>query len=71
MPIAPITGRLRKGLWRDISVALGLGLGAGYAFWCVNSLFFFLSVSRETRYGYHLKEGMTTHMRMITPAHSL
>ncbi|KAN0088392.1 cytochrome-c oxidase [Tylopilus felleus] len=39
MPIAPITGRLRKGLWRDISVALGLGLGAGYAFW----------------YGYHLK----------------
>lgn len=41
MPIAPITGRLRKGLWRDISVALGLGLGAGYAFWCVNWSFFF------------------------------
>lgn len=45
MPIAPITGRLRKGLWRDISVALGLGLGAGYAFWYVCSSILFFAVS--------------------------
>lgn len=45
MPIAPITGRLRKGLWRDISVALGLGIGAGYVFWYVRSLTGFFSPS--------------------------
>ena len=39
MPIAPITGKLRKGLWRDISIALGLGISAGYAYWYVHSFF--------------------------------
>ncbi|TDL23591.1 cytochrome-c oxidase subunit VIIa, partial [Rickenella mellea] len=39
MPIAPITGKLRKRLWLDLSIALGLGVSAGYAYW----------------YGYHLK----------------
>ncbi|KAJ8595498.1 COX7A, subunit VIIa of cytochrome c oxidase, partial [Rhizopogon salebrosus TDB-379] len=33
MPIAPITGRLRKRLWLDLSVALGLGVTSAYAFW--------------------------------------
>ena len=33
--------------------------------------FFFFSRSLGTRYGYHLKEGRTTRMRMITQAHSL
>ncbi|KIM65990.1 hypothetical protein SCLCIDRAFT_22210 [Scleroderma citrinum Foug A] len=33
MPIAPITGKLRKRLWLDLSVALGLGVAAAYGFW--------------------------------------
>lgn len=33
MPIAPITGKLRKRLWLDLSLALGLGVGAGYVYW--------------------------------------
>ncbi|KAI5805808.1 hypothetical protein EDC01DRAFT_609718 [Geopyxis carbonaria] len=33
MAIAPIVGRLRKGLVMDLSVALGLGVGMGYTFW--------------------------------------
>ncbi|KIK48293.1 hypothetical protein CY34DRAFT_798401 [Suillus luteus UH-Slu-Lm8-n1] len=33
MPIAPITGRLRKRLWLDLSVALGLGVSSAYAYW--------------------------------------
>lgn len=37
MPIAPITGKLRKRFWLDISTALGLGVSAGYAFWCVGA----------------------------------
>ncbi|KAL4062605.1 cytochrome-c oxidase subunit VIIa [Scleroderma citrinum] len=41
MPIAPITGKLRKRLWLDLSVALGLGVAAAYGFW----------------YGVHLKAG--------------
>ncbi|KAF8539371.1 hypothetical protein BDD12DRAFT_793013 [Trichophaea hybrida] len=31
--IAPIVGRLRKGLVMDLSVATGLGMGMGYWFW--------------------------------------
>ncbi|KAI5851831.1 hypothetical protein BZA05DRAFT_444999 [Tricharina praecox] len=31
--IAPIVGRLRKGLVMDLSVATGLGMGMGYYFW--------------------------------------
>ncbi|KIP01885.1 hypothetical protein PHLGIDRAFT_122962 [Phlebiopsis gigantea 11061_1 CR5-6] len=31
--IAPITGKLRKRFWLDLTCALGLGTGAGYAFW--------------------------------------
>lgn len=33
MPIAPITGMLRKRLWLDLSVGLGLGVTAAYGFW--------------------------------------
>ena len=35
MAIAPITGKLRKRFWLDLSCALGLGISAGYAFWSV------------------------------------
>lgn len=35
MPIAPITGKLRKRLWLDLSVAFGLGISSAYAYWCV------------------------------------
>ncbi|TFY78042.1 hypothetical protein EWM64_g5972 [Hericium alpestre] len=40
MPIAPITGKLRKRFWVDLSTALGLGISGGYAYW----------------YGIHLKQ---------------
>ncbi|EMD38958.1 hypothetical protein CERSUDRAFT_81752 [Gelatoporia subvermispora B] len=33
MAIAPITGKLRKRFWLDLTVSLGLGVSAGYAFW--------------------------------------
>ncbi|KAI0312399.1 cytochrome-c oxidase subunit VIIa [Amylostereum chailletii] len=33
MSIAPITGKLRKRLWLDVSSALGLGVSAAYAYW--------------------------------------
>jgi len=33
MPIPPITGKLRKRFWLDITSALGLGISAGYAYW--------------------------------------
>ncbi|KII87320.1 hypothetical protein PLICRDRAFT_113296 [Plicaturopsis crispa FD-325 SS-3] len=39
MAIAPITGKLRKRLWLDLSFGIGLGVTSAYAFW----------------YGYHLK----------------
>lgn len=35
MPIAPITGMLRKRFLVDVSTALGLGVAGGYAFWYV------------------------------------
>lgn len=66
MSIAPITGKLRKGFWRDITIALGLGLGAGYAFWCVRSFeVFFFSFSpwskvwlpSQIRYGHTDAQG--------------
>ena len=37
MAIAPITGKLRKRFWVDVTTALGLGVGAGYAYWFVFS----------------------------------
>ena len=37
MAIAPITGKLRKRFWVDLTTALGLGVGAGYAYWFVFS----------------------------------
>ncbi|PFH51806.1 hypothetical protein AMATHDRAFT_141682 [Amanita thiersii Skay4041] len=43
MPIAPITGRLRKRFWIDVTCAFSLGISTAYAFWHV-----FL-------YGVHLK----------------
>ena len=33
MAIAPITGKLRKRFWLDVSLALGTGIAAGYTFW--------------------------------------
>jgi len=33
MAIKPITGMLRRGLVLDLSVAMGLGLTSGYAWW--------------------------------------
>ncbi|KAN0130946.1 hypothetical protein V8E53_011324 [Lactarius tabidus] len=33
MPIAPITGKLRKRLWLDLSCGLGFGISAAYAYW--------------------------------------
>ncbi|KIJ65557.1 hypothetical protein HYDPIDRAFT_152478 [Hydnomerulius pinastri MD-312] len=33
MPIAPITGRLRKRLWVDFGLAFGLGIGSAYGYW--------------------------------------
>ncbi|BFZ53181.1 hypothetical protein PYCC9005_000204 [Savitreella phatthalungensis] len=33
MAIAPITGKLRKQLIVDLSVAFGLGITGGYAWW--------------------------------------
>ncbi|KAF9454315.1 cytochrome-c oxidase, subunit VIIa [Macrolepiota fuliginosa MF-IS2] len=33
MPIAPITGKLRKRFFIDLSCAFGLGIAAGYAYW--------------------------------------
>ena len=35
MPVAPITGTLRKKFFLNLSVALGLGTAAGYTFWYV------------------------------------
>ena len=39
MPIAPITGKLRKRLLLDLSTALGFGVAAGYAYWYVWLIF--------------------------------
>jgi len=33
MAIAPIVGKLRKRLWTDLSVALGLGTAGAYWYW--------------------------------------
>jgi len=33
MAIAPITGKLRRRLITDLSVAMGLGVSGGYLFW--------------------------------------
>ncbi|KAI1793517.1 cytochrome-c oxidase subunit VIIa [Ganoderma leucocontextum] len=33
MSIAPITGKLRKRFWLDLTTALGLGVSAGFTFW--------------------------------------
>ncbi|KAG8754795.1 hypothetical protein FRC14_004636 [Serendipita sp. 396] len=33
MPIAPITGKLRRRIWTDIGTALGLGFSGAYAYW--------------------------------------
>ncbi|KTW29479.1 cytochrome c oxidase subunit VIIa [Pneumocystis jirovecii RU7] len=33
MAVKPITGMLKRALIKDVSVALGLGIGAAYVFW--------------------------------------
>jgi uncharacterized membrane protein YfhO len=57
--IAPITGKLRKRLWLDLSCGLGFGISAAYAYWFVK--FFALAGSftdlTNHRYGIHLKSG--------------
>ncbi|KAG8221022.1 cytochrome-c oxidase subunit VIIa [Butyriboletus roseoflavus] len=58
MPIAPITGKLRKAFWRDFSLSLGLGIGSGYAFWydCAHAQDSLNSVSAvQLREEYYLK----------------
>jgi cytochrome c oxidase subunit 7 len=44
MPIAPITGKLRKRLWLDLSSAFALGISSAYGYWSV--LFPFSIVKR-------------------------
>lgn len=62
MPIAPITGKLRKRFFIDISCALGLGLGAGYAYWFVlGSSRVFQYSPHVHRYGIHLKHSKPPH----------
>lgn len=41
MPIAPITGKLRKRFWVDLTASLGFGVAAGYAYWSVSLFLFF------------------------------
>lgn len=57
MPIAPITGKLRKRLWLDLSVAFGLGISSAYAFWYVSLRDLWFTLILTDRYGYHLKKG--------------
>jgi len=47
MPIAPISGKLRKHFWLDIGVAFSLGISGGYAYWYGVHL---ESVERQERY---------------------
>lgn len=67
MPLAPITGRLRKRLLLDLSCAFGLGISSAYAYWSVHDIaacsFTHL---RRARYGYHLKYSTT----LITPSYN-
>ena len=35
MPVAPITGTLRRNFFLNLSAALGLGTAAGYTYWYV------------------------------------
>ena len=58
MAIQPITGRLRKRLWLDLSVALGLGVAAGYTYWSVSLLYQRVRLLIPCRYGFHLKHGI-------------
>ncbi|KAH9967239.1 COX7A, subunit VIIa of cytochrome c oxidase [Russula dissimulans] len=46
MPFAPITGKLRKRFWLDMSCALGLGISGAYAYWSV----FFKSLQRQEEF---------------------
>jgi hypothetical protein len=63
MPFAPITGKLRKRLWLDLSCALGLGISSAYAYWSVLFPFSTINTVAEPlydRYGFHLKGGQYT-----------
>ncbi|KAI0033933.1 cytochrome-c oxidase [Vararia minispora EC-137] len=50
MPIAPITGKLRKRLWLDLTTSLGLGISAAYG-WC----FLTLTSAERRQEEYYLK----------------
>ncbi len=76
MSIAPITGKLRKRFWLDLTTALGLGTTAGYAFWSVSCPFLFArhaSSPPRNRYGVHLKRGehppLVAHPSRLSTAH--
>jgi cytochrome c oxidase subunit 7 len=33
MPVAAITGKLRRRIWTDLGTAMGLGVSSAYAYW--------------------------------------
>ncbi|KIM26205.1 hypothetical protein M408DRAFT_73110 [Serendipita vermifera MAFF 305830] len=33
MPVAAITGKLRRKIWTDLGTSLGLGISSAYAYW--------------------------------------
>ena len=64
MPVAPITGRLRRRIWTDLGTALGLGTSSAYAYWYVlsslsPSLLSFTILS-QFRYFYYIPTGKST-----------
>lgn len=61
MPVAPITGRLRRRIWTDLGTALGLGVSSAYAYWYVlsPSILSFLILS-QFRYFYYIPTGEST-----------
>ena len=64
MPIAPISGTLRKQFFVHLSLALGLGTAGGYAFWYV--LLFLgpicLTDHHPSRYAVHLPSGVSNNL---------
>lgn len=67
--IAPITGKLRKKIWLDLSVGIGLGVTSAYGFWYVATQSYrCLACSRPlSRYGWHLRKGQAKNVYGIGP----
>ncbi|KAF8347871.1 cytochrome-c oxidase subunit VIIa [Amanita rubescens] len=53
MPIAPITGKLRKQFWLDVGLAFSLGISSGYAYWYGSHL---KSLERQESYYVNLEK---------------